>query len=173
MRLLRTLLLLLLIAALFGGVGYYIWTDASGKARQEYYFRVTLAVETAVAKALFGATSTAEFDLPQYRLVTMGDGEALVDVAQRHNTTVAVLRMANKLLPNVDFGSGQRIIVPEGVEELDPPRSFRVYIALAGDTLSTLAERNGVPLDLLGQDNPVLAARGLNPGDIVFIPELL
>lgn len=173
MRVLRTLLLLLLIIALFGGVGYYIWTDSTAKARQEYQYRVTLAVETAIAKALFGATSTAEADQPQYRVVKMGNGEPLLDVALRYNTTIEVLRMANKLLPTVDAGFGQEIIVPEGVQVLEPPRSFRIYVALADDTLSTLADRNGVPLNLLQQDNPVLAARGLNPGDIVFIPELL
>jgi LysM repeat protein len=173
MRFLRNFFILILIAALFGIIGFYIVTDMRQQVEAEYYFRTTLAVETAIARTLFDATRTAEADLPQYRVVEMGDGEPLLDVAARFNTTVEVLRMANRLLPNVDAGFGQEIIVPVGVQELDPPRSLQVYVASDGDNLNSLADRFGVPLDLLQQDNPVLTERGIIPGDQVFIAELL
>lgn len=172
-RWLRRLFLIALVAGVFGGVAFFIQSNNQAEAQQLYNLQVTLAIETAIAARLFEATRTAEAHLPQFRLVKLSQGEPLVDVAERYNTTVQVLRMANKLLPDVDFGSGETIIVPEGITELIPPRSFRPYIAVAGDSLRTLATRFDVSLELLQADNPVLAGRELLPGDTVFIPELL
>ncbi len=60
------------------------------------------------------------------------------------------------------------------MKQLDPPRRFKKpYKAQKGDELAAIAARNGITLQILEQDNPILAKRGLNPGDIVFIPELL
>jgi hypothetical protein len=174
MRLLiRTLLTLILVAAAFGGVGYYIWNDSRNKTIENYNRNVTLAVETAIWSALYDATRTAEAPLRHYRLITLGENELLLDVARRYNTTVDVLRMANNLLPTVDAGSGETIIVPEGVQELRPPRRFELYTAVAGDTLEVLAIRFNVRQDILEEDNPILAQRGIAPGDTVFIPILL
>ncbi len=81
--------------------------------------------------------------------------------------------MANGLAQDVVSGAGTELIVPEGVQTLTPARRLRQYEAVAGDTLSSIAEQNDVLLEYLALDNPVLAQRGLNPGDIVFIPTLL
>jgi LysM repeat protein len=172
-RFLRNLFLLLFIAALFVAVGYYIQRGTTEKNTQLYDERVTLAVQTAIYGALFDATRTLEADLPHYRLLVVTSNESLLDVALRYGTTVDVLRMANNLLPTVDFGDGGQLIVPEGVQILNPPRRFTAYTAVNGDTLPQLAARHDIALDILEADNPILTRRGIIAGDIVFIPELL
>lgn len=173
-RWLRRLVLIALVAAIFGALAYAITVNQNAEKRKFYDMSVTLAVETAIAGALFDATRTAEGPLPQYRVITLGQDEALADVARQYNTSVDVLRMANGLRSDVEYGSGVALIVPQNVTNLDPPRSFEIRVAVQGDTLFSIANAYNVPLDLLEQDNPVLAARGhLLPGDRIFIPRLL
>lgn len=173
LRLIRRLVLLLVIVAIFGALAYLITAEDAKRQREVYALRVTLGVETAIAQALFDATRTAENDLPHYRLVVIQPGQALDEIAEQYNTTREVLQMANGLRPDVEFGNGETLIVPEGVRVLYPPRRFSVHTAVAGDTLASLAKFYAVSLDLLIGDNPVLAARGVIPGDIVFIPAVL
>lgn len=172
-RFLRNLFLLLLIAAVFAGVGIYIKQGTDAKNLSLYYERVTLQVSTAVYAALYDATRTLEADLPHYRYITVTDTESLLDIALRYDTTVEVLRMANNLLPNVDYGDGGKLIVPQGVKVLSPPRRFTAYVAVDGDTLEQLSGRFDIGLEIVRLDNPILVQRGIIPGDIVFIPELL
>lgn len=173
-RFIRNLFLLMLIAAMFGGVGYYVYTQDRQQEINVYDLSVTLAVGTAVSSALFDATRTAEADIPHYRQVTLQPGELLLDIARRYNTSVTVLRMANQLREDVDAAAGgEVIIVPQGVESLVPPRSLQAYVAVDGDSLVALSNRFDVPIDVLQTDNPILAQRGINPGDVVFIAELL
>jgi LysM repeat protein len=172
-RWLRRLFILALVIGIFAIVGIGINANEWAKRQIEIDLQVTRAIETAIAARLFEATRTVEAPLPQYRLVTLAQGEALLDVAQRYNTTIEVLRMANQLLPTVDFGTDETIIVPEGIQILEPPRSFTPHTVVAGDTLSALAALNDVTIEQIVIDNPVLAGRELIPGDIVFIPHLL
>jgi LysM repeat protein len=172
-RFLRRLLLIILIAGLFGAVSYYIIQDDYRQRLGIYHDRATLAVSTAIANRQFELTRTAEADFPQYRLVQVQPGEPLINVAERYRTTIDVLRMANKLLPNVDAGDGSTLVIPEGITQLDPPRSFIVYMVVAGDTFEALSVRYGISIEQLQMDNPVLATRNLVPGDAVFIAEIL
>jgi LysM repeat protein len=126
-----------------------------------------------VANALYDATRTAEAPLRQYRVIPLTPSDTLTAVAERYGTTVEVLRMANGLAPTVETGDGSEIIVPEGVQALDPPRTLAIIRAQSGESLESLSQRFRVPLDVLQLDNPVLSQRGVNPGDIVFIPTLL
>jgi len=173
LRWLRRLVLLILIIAIFGALAYLINTDDRKRQAETYTLRVTVEVQTAIARALFDATRTAESSLRQYRLVRVQANEALQDIADEYNTTLEVLRLANGLLPDVEAGNGELLVVPEGVTSLNPPRRFQIHQAAAGDSLDTLAKFYDVTLDLLQQDNPVLAQRGVIPGDIVFIPVVL
>lgn len=173
LRWLRRLVLLVLIIAIFGALAYLITTEDRRRQAEFYSLRVTLEVQTAIARALFDATRTAESSLSQYRLVRVQSNEALEDIADEYNTTLEVLRMANGLLPSVEYGNGEQLIVPQGVVRLDPPRRFQIHQATTGDSLDALAKFYAVPLDLLRQDNPVLAERGIIPGDNVFIPVVL
>jgi LysM repeat protein len=172
-RWLRRLFLLALVVAVFAVVGVGIWSGMKDDQTKLYNLQVTRAIETAIVGRLNDATRTAEAPLPQYRLIMLNKGDALLDVAQKYHTTVEVLRMANRLLPTVDFSTGGKLVVPEGVQVLDPPRWLNPITAQPNDTLSTLAALNNVTLEQLQTDNPVLANRELLPGDIVFIPELL
>lgn len=172
-RWLRQLLLLLLVVAVFAALAYFMMSEDSKRQREAYRLRVTMEVETAVANALFDATRTAESSLSHYRLVQAAVGEPLADIASRYHTSLEVLRMANGLLPDVEFGNGEAIIVPEGVQFLDPPRRFQLHTAVPGDTLASLSQFYDVSLELLTRDNAVLASRGLIPGDRVFIPVIL
>lgn len=173
-RLVRNLLILLLVASIFGAVGLYIYQGDRNDRIRIYNGILTQAVSTAIQDALYNATRTAEADQPHYIVLKVGPNDSLLSVAQKYNTTIDVLRMANNLLPNVDFGDGTEIVIPRGVSQLIPPRRFKKpYIAQKGDELSAIAARNGITEDILSLDNPILAKRGLNPGDIVFIPELL
>jgi LysM repeat protein len=172
-RLARSLFFVALVGSVFGVVGMLIKRDSDIRTDTLYHMQVTIAIETAIAGRLFEATRTAEASLPQYREIKLGDGEKLLDVATKFHTTIDVLRMANQLLPTVDFGSGEMIVVPEGVQSLVPPRWFETIQAQPNDTLDTLANRYDVTLELLQLDNPILAGRELLPGDVVFIPHLL
>lgn len=173
-RFIRNLLILLLVAAIFAAVSYYIYLDSQKKRIALGYDLVTQAVSTAIQEALYNATRTAEADEPHYIVLKVGPNDALLTIAEQYDTTIDVLRMANNLLPNVDFGDGTEIVVTRGVKQLDPPRRFKKpYIAQRGDDLASIASRNNIDEKILAVDNPMLAKRGVNPGDIVFIPELL
>jgi LysM repeat protein len=173
-RFIRNLLILLLVASIFGAVGYYIYRSDRSKRIEIFNQSVTQAVGTAIQDALYDATRTLEADQPHYIVLKVGPTDSLLAIAQKYDTTIDVLRMANNLLPNVDFGDGSEIIITRGVTELVPPRRFKKpYKAQAGDELGAIAARNGISEEILALDNPILAKRGLTPGDIVFIPELL
>jgi hypothetical protein len=169
----RRLIILALVLVAFAGVAFFGLRIEKERAQDQYDRLVTLEIETAIADALNNATRAAEVDLPQYRVIVLSASETLTDVALQYNTSVDALRMANGLLPEVTYGSGGLLIVPEGVLRFEPPRRLSVYTAVAGDTLSTLASNFDVPLEVLQADNPILARRGVIPGDTVFIAELL
>jgi hypothetical protein len=173
-RFIRNLLILLLVASIFAAVGYYIYRGDYNDRVKTYNINLTHAVSTAIQDTLYNATRTMETDQPHYILLKVGTEASLSTIAQQYDTTVDVIRMANNLLPSVEFGDGTEIIIPRGVTRLVPPRRFKKpYYAVKGDELSTIAARNGISEEILALDNPILAKRGLNPGDIVFIPELL
>jgi hypothetical protein len=172
-RILRTLVLLVLFGAIFTGLAYLITSYDRSQAEKDYQLRITAAVQTAIAGALFDATRTAEADLPQYRLIVIHPDQSLTDLAAQYRTTAQIIRIVNGLRDDVEYGNGESLIIPEGVTQLEPPRRFRLHTATASDTLFALAKFYDVPLDLLQQDNPVLTNRGIIPGDIVFIPILL
>jgi hypothetical protein len=173
-RIIRNVVLILFVLALIGGVAFYILRDQQQRAASLASDAVTYAVATAIRDALFTATRTAEADVLHYRVITLQPNEFLLDVAQRYNTTVEVLRMANSIRADVEAAQGgEVIIVPQGVQELNPPRRFTTYTAISGDTLVGVATRFAIPESILREDNPILAERGVNPGDIIFIGELL
>ncbi|MBI1280928.1 MAG: LysM peptidoglycan-binding domain-containing protein [Anaerolineaceae bacterium] len=173
-RFIRNIFILLLVVAIFASVAYYIYIGDRKQRTTIMYDMITQAVSTAIQDALYNATRTAEADEPHYITLKVGSTDSLLAIAEQYDTTIDVLRMANNLLPNVDFGDGSEIIITRGVKQLTPPRRFKKpYIAQRGDDLASIASRNGVNLEILAMDNPTLAKRGVNPGDLVFIAELL
>jgi hypothetical protein len=173
-RFIRNLLILLLVASIFAAVGYYIYRGDYNTRLKIYNDSVTHAVQTAIKDTLYNATRTLEANQPHYIVVKAAPEDSLLAIAKEYDTTIDVIRMANNLLPTVDFGDGSEIIIPRGVTQLIPPRRFKKpYYAVAGDDLTAIAARNGISEDILALDNPILAKRGVTPGDLVFIPELL
>ena len=173
-RFLRNLFILLLVAAIFAAVSYYIYVGDRKQRIAMMYDMITQQVSTAIKNALFDATRTAEADQPHYIMLKVGPTDSLLTIAEKYNTTIDVLRMANNLLPTVDFGDGTEIVITSGVKQLTPPRRFKKpYIAQQGDDLTSIASRNNIDEKILAMDNPILAQRGVNPGDTIFIPELL
>ncbi len=168
---LRILVTILLVAGVIAGVAYLIFTNSGERSLELYNRAVTAAIETAIGQALQQATRTSEAPLLRYQIVQLGEQENLERVAQRFNTTLEALQLANGLAPDVMTGNGERIIVPVNVREMIPPRKIRLYTVRAGDTLISIARENDVPLTLLERDNPPLFERDLAPGDTVFIAE--
>jgi LysM repeat protein len=171
-RYVRFLLILAVLSALTGAVFYFIQTSRHEALVEAYDRQLVMVRETAIANALFTATRTAEAPLPQYRLLRI-QNESLEQIAERYHTTVDVLRLANAYNREVYHVDDATLIIPEGVQELDPPRQFITHQARPGQTLAQLAEDYDLPLSLLETDNPILAQRGVNPGDIVFIAIIL
>src|SRR4051812_29754113 len=96
-RFLRNLLILLLVAAIFASVSYYIYLDSQKKRIALSHDLVTQAVSTAIQDALYNATRTAEADEPHYITLKVGPTDSLLAIAEQYDTTIDVLRMANNL----------------------------------------------------------------------------
>lgn len=166
---LRIIITVLIVAVSAGGIVTYILTRDYETRLDIYYVQATSAVESAVQNALHNATRTAEAPQNRYHLVTLGQNTDLNEVAQQYETTLELIQIVNGLPTTVTEGSGETIIVPQGIKNMDPLRLISTYRAQPGDTLAALAEANNITLSQIRQDNPVLAQRGLLPGDIVFI----
>jgi hypothetical protein len=172
---LRNFLLLILVSVLFGGVAYAITYRERESQYEIAYGNNTRVVQTAIRLALYDATRTMEAGLAQFRYLVIEEGKPLIDVAAEYNTTIDVIRMANRLLPIVDAGSGVALIIPQNVPVLSPPRTYRnpVYIANGSETMEQLAEQFDIPVEILREDNPVVAGRGIITGDLIFIAQLI
>ncbi len=171
---LRNFLLLILVSALFAGMAFAITYDDRRRDLTIAYDNNTRIVRTAIRLALNDATRTMEADIPHFRYLLIEEGKPLIDVAAEYNTTIDVIRMANRLLPSVDAGSGVRLIIPQNVQVLSPPRTYRpVYVANGNETLEQLAAQFDVPVEILREDNPILDQRGIIAGDLVFVAQLI
>src|SRR6185295_18523115 len=102
-RFIRNLLILLLVASIFGAVGYYVYQGDRKQRIDIFNANMTQAVSTAIQDALYNATRTLEADQPHYILLKVGPSDSLLAIAQKYDTNIDVLRMANNLLPSVDF----------------------------------------------------------------------
>src|SRR3990172_12447845 len=87
-------------------------------------------------------------------------GETLSEIAERHSMTVDELAQANGIVNPDLILSGQVLVVPGGADgrgTVPAPGDTRIssaggsYIVQAGDTLSDIADRFGVPLSALAE----------------------
>ncbi|MBZ0299829.1 MAG: LysM peptidoglycan-binding domain-containing protein [Anaerolineae bacterium] len=166
---LRIVLTFIVVVGILGALIYVISVRNYEEDLARYNIKVTAAVATAVQEAVYNVTRTAEAPLNVFRLVQLGQAEKLADVAERYGTTLEIIQIVNSLPPETIEGNGETIVVPVGIQQLDPLRTISVYTAQLGDTLETIAQRKSVTLALLKGDNPALAARGVHAGDLVFI----
>jgi len=107
-----------------------------------------LAVWLAVGIALF-AGPVASAEPPVVHVV--GWGDTLFSIANRYGTTVNAIMQANNLQnPNVIW-VGERLTIPGGGAPAPLPST--TYAVQAGDTLFSIATRNGTTVNALMQAN--------------------
>lgn len=123
--------------------------------------RTQAVVSILVLVALFFMPNRASAAEPSFVVVRWGD--TLYSIATRYNTTVDALVRANRL-PNANFiFAGQRLVI--GSSSPTPrPATNGVYVVRAGDTLFSIAVRNGMTVNALmlanGIANPSLIYTG-------------
>jgi hypothetical protein len=166
---LRILLTIAFVVALGGGIFYFISLQTFEDNVKKFNLQVTVAVATEIQNALMNVTRTVEAPMNRFQVVILGENESLEALALRYGTTLRAIQIANGIDLSVTEGSGNRLIVPVNIAELNPPRIVEIYVAQIGDTLPAIADRRRMSLQQLEQDNPVLVQRGLIPGDLVFV----
>src|SRR5690606_18218636 len=160
---LRLLLTIIVVIAITGAVFYYISLRDYEAGIERFYLQVTAAVATKVQETLYTVTRTAEAPGNMFQLVQLGQNEDLDQLARRYGTTLEILQLVNGIAPDVTTGNGETIVMPIGMQQLEPLRRITVHRVQAGDTLLSISERYIVPLELLERDNPMLAQRKLVP----------
>lgn len=166
LRILLTIILVILVGV--GIVSVILVRDYEERINI-YYAQVTAAIDRAIENAVYDATRTVEAPMNRYQLVSLEAGTNLALVAEEYDTTPDLLRIVNGLAEDVSEGNGEMIVVPVGMQHMEPLRLIETYRALPGDTLASIASTRGITPSILEEDNPVLAQRGVRPGDIVFI----
>lgn len=103
---------------------------------------------------------------------TVRAGETLSGIAARYGTTVAALASANGLVDPDRIHAGAHLRVP-GSRGSTPRSTARpsshVHVVRAGDTLSGIAARYGVPLAGLLKANRLSTTSVIHPGDRVTV----
>jgi LysM repeat protein len=166
---LRILLTIVVVVGVAGGVITLVSVKTYEEQINTYNQQVTAAVATAIQGAVYDVTRTVEAPSNRYQLVTLEPNTDLQLLAQEYGTSLELLQIVNGLATTVTAGSGDTLVVPVGFTTLDPLRTVTPYRVMPGDTLDSIARRYVVEPSLLEADNPMLALRGLLPGDIVFI----
>lgn len=103
-------------------------------------------------------------------IYTVAAGDTLYRIAQRYGITLDMLIRANPQISNPDMiNVGQRICVPFPM----PPAtcSGRYYTIRSGDTLTTIAQANGITVSAILAANPQIAdANRIFAGQVICIP---
>ena len=116
--------------------------------------------------------------------VTVRPGDTLSHISARHNVSVSAIIKANNL-PSAMIYPGQQLTIPgatgsaaEGSKSTgggaekssSKPRAGGTVTVRSGDTLSGIADTQGVSLSALLNANPGINARGLHVGQKVNLP---
>lgn len=102
-------------------------------------------------------------------------GDTLSSIAQNYGITLGALELANPqiTLPSLIY-PGELIYFPAGIIPVTGgtvPSTAGVYIVQSGDTLSGIAQSNGITLGILAQANPQITNLNLiYPGQQINIP---
>ena len=136
-------------------------------------------ITAAVALALFALLApwaAGDGAADEYKVA---NGETLSEIAERHGMTVEELAQANGIVNPDLILSGQVLVVPGGADgqsAVPPPGDTRMssasgsYVVQAGDTLSDIADRFGVPLLALVQANGLSDPHLIVEGEVLVIP---
>jgi murein DD-endopeptidase MepM/ murein hydrolase activator NlpD len=114
--------------------------------------------------------------------VTVGYGETVDSIAHKHHVPVAALMQTNGLREAGQIRPGQRLVIPRyisggsqtaGAPAAAPARvaaGGNVHVVQRGDTLMSIARRNGVTLTALAHANKLQNTSKLSIGDHITIP---
>lgn len=119
-------------------------------------------------------------DMPQTHRYTVRSGDSLSVIAQRHGTTVSALRQLNRLNSNqLKIGQVLSVAGKSPASNIppaqatassgQPAQNMRQYSVRSGDSLSTIAARNGISVKLLRHTNNLRSDR-LRIGQALRIP---
>lgn len=96
-------------------------------------------------------------------------GDSLYLIAQRYNVSLKELIQANRISPPYIIYPGQSLIIP-GVPAPEPPAGGQIYIVVEGDTLYSIAEKFGVPIEEIIKLNNIPRPDLIFPGQRLLIP---
>lgn len=99
--------------------------------------------------------------------------DSLWKVAKKHGIGVDDLAKANNLKPNAALKIGQKLIVPgkpSKAASATGPAGTRTYSVKSGDTLGTIARRQGTTMADIRTLNPGLKADSLRVGQELVLP---
>ena len=119
--------------------------------------------------ALVAPTRTAPHGWTTYRV---RPGDTLDGIAARHRTTVGVLVARNHLTRPSLIHPGDRISVPRtsAPARTSAPRPARtVHVVRAGETVSHIAVRYGVPVTSVLKANGLRTSSLIHPGDRIVV----
>ena len=105
-----------------------------------------------IVAMLLGSAPSTSADAPMVYVVDWGD--TLITIAARYGTTLNALMTANGIR-NPDFiYIGQRLVIPGNAAPAPAPApTTNTYVVQSGDTLFSIAMRNGTTVEALMQAN--------------------
>jgi len=138
--------------------------------------RLAAAAVALALIALLAPWSAGDGAADEYKVA---DGDTLSEIAARHGMTVEELARANGIVNPDLILSGQVLVVPgaaDGRGAVPAPggagisSAGRSYVVQAGDTLSGIADRFGVPMLALVQVNSLSDPYLIVEGEVLMIP---
>ncbi len=97
------------------------------------------------------------------------EGDTLHSIARRFGVSAEAIREANSLVGFDDVSVGQRLIIPAATSVFDPFPGQELVVGL-GETLYSVAVRQGVPVERLAAANRVVNPVDLNAGQSLNVP---
>jgi len=108
--------------------------------------------------------------------VTVGYGDTVASIARKHGVPASAIMQTNGLRDSSQIRPGQRLVIPRNVTSTTQTASARtpargnVHVVQHGETLMSIARRNGVTLTALARANHLQASSKLSVGDRISVP---
>jgi murein DD-endopeptidase MepM/ murein hydrolase activator NlpD len=111
--------------------------------------------------------------------VTVGYGETIDTIARKHRVPASALMQTNGIRDAGQIRPGQRLVIPRYVSALSQTAAVHspaqatagnTHVVKSGDTLMSVARRNGVTVTALSNANHIRPAAKLSVGDRLTIP---
>ncbi len=108
--------------------------------------------------------------------VTVGYGDTVDSIARKHGVPASAIMQTNGLRDSSQIRPGQRLVIPRNVTSTTQTASARtpaggnVHVVQHGETLMSIARRNGVTLTALARANHLQASSKLSVGDRISVP---